>query len=80
MSHKQTRSIERNQAPVAHHIARAFDDLDRLHNYVVCCQKYPLAVVWKAFKDAQNVPEAKIKKSRAAIFFYLVKQYAHQAH
>lgn len=61
------------------HIAESFRDLERLRSYVICCRKYPPAVIDRAFNEAQSFPQAQIRKSRAAIFFYLVKRYAHQA-
>lgn len=60
-------------------IARAFDDEAQLEPYLVYCKKYPTAVIRQAFNAARDFPEEKIKKSRAAIFFYLVKRYAHES-
>lgn len=75
--------IDQAQQPqpdaLARSIAAAFQDTSCLRQYLVCCRKYPPAVVQKAFQDARSFPPAQIKKSRAAIFFYLVKHYAHQA-
>lgn len=78
MSYSTRQPIPRKQDPFARQIAETFGDLDRLRSYDICCRKYPLALIQRAFRDALNVPEAQIKKSRAAIFFYLVKRYAHQ--
>jgi hypothetical protein len=78
MSYSTRQPIQRRQNPLARQIAETFHDLDRLRSYDVCCQKYPPPLIQQAFKDALNIPEAQIKKSRAAIFFYLVKRYAHQ--
>jgi hypothetical protein len=60
-------------------IADAFNDLSQIKLYVTYCKKHPLAVIHRAFSEAKGYPEARIKKSRAAIFFYLLKTYAHQA-
>jgi hypothetical protein len=79
MSHPTHQSLQRKEDPLARHIAQTFHDLDCLRSYIVCCGKYSPAIVQRAFKDAQSVPQARIKKSRAALFFYLVKHYAHQA-
>lgn len=79
MSQPINQSHQPEQDALAHNIAAAFDDTDCLRQYLVCCRKYPPAVVQKAFQDARSFPPAQIKKSRAAIFFYLVKHYAHQA-
>ncbi len=59
-------------------IADAFNDLGQIKLYVIYCKKYPLSVIHRAFSEAKAYPEARIKKSRVAIFFYLLKTYAHQ--
>lgn len=71
--------IQRGGDSFARHIAESFHDLERLRSYVICCRKYQPTIIKRAFIEAQNFPQAQIRKSRAAIFFYLVKQYAHQA-
>ena len=57
-------------------IAESFNDLGQVKLYITYCKKYPLNVIYRAFSEAKNFPEAKIKKSRAAIFFYLIKTYS----
>ena len=61
-------------------IADAFDDLAQIKLYVTYCKKHPLTIIERAFAEAKAYPEARIKKSRAAIFFYLLKTYAHQSY
>jgi hypothetical protein len=60
-------------------IADTFNDLAQVKIYINYCKKYPLRVIHRAFSEAKGFPEERIKKSRAAIFFYLVKTYAHAA-
>lgn len=79
MSHIAHSSLQQKEASLARQIAETFQDLHCLRSYIVCCQKYPQSAVRKAYQDARSFPEARIKKSRAALFFYLVKHYAHQA-
>lgn len=71
-------TTQANNTPtaLAGELAKAFDEVEYIHRYAVCCGKYPRWAIEKAFKDAQSFPRERIKKSRAAIFFYLVKQYA----
>jgi len=59
-------------------IAETFQDTENLNAYLVYCNKYPLEIIDRAFADARAVPDAQVKKSRAAIFFYLAKRYAHR--
>jgi len=59
-------------------IAETFNDTGQVKLYTNYCKKYPLAVILRAFAEAKSFPQERIKKSRAAIFFYLVKTYAHK--
>jgi hypothetical protein len=64
--------------PIAQAVATALDDAESVEKYLVCFQKYPEPVIQRALRAAKSIPEAKIKKSRAALFFYFVKKYAHR--
>lgn len=66
------------QEYMAQLIARTFNDEGMLQLYRTYCRKYSLNIVERAFAEARTYPEERIKKSRAAIFFYLIKQYAHR--
>lgn len=57
-------------------IARAFKEESKLLLYRVLCENFNDQVVKKAFDAVMNVPDEKIKKSRAALFAYLLKKYA----
>ena len=76
-------SVENQSRPtkrehLAFMIADAFNDLGQIKLYVNYCKKHPLTLIHRAFAEAKSYPEARIKKSRAAIFFYLLKTYAHK--
>lgn len=58
-------------------IAQALGDTDNLQKYRTYCRKYPRAVIRRAFQTSQTIPQAQLKKSRAATFFYFAKHYAH---
>lgn len=60
-------------------IARTFNDEGKLQLYRTYCKKYSLNLIERAFAEARSYPTDRIKKSRAAIFFYLIKQYAHKS-
>ena len=60
-------------------IAESFNDLSQVKLYNNYCKKYPLNIIYRAFSEAKSFPKEKIKKSRAAIFFYLIKTYAHRS-
>lgn len=57
-------------------IARAFNEESKLPLYRVLCENFNDQIVNKAFAEVMNVPNEKIKKSRAALFAYLLKKYA----
>lgn len=66
--------------PVALAVATALDDAAAVGKYLVCFQKYPEQAIERALREAKSIPAERIKKSRAALFFYLVKKYAHRTH
>ncbi len=61
---------------IAKTIAQTFNDLDNLTLYQYYCEIYPLKIIEKAFEQTQATPARKVKKSRAAIFFFFVNTYA----
>jgi hypothetical protein len=61
---------------IAKTIAQSFNDLDNLTLYQHYCEIYPLKIIEKAFKQTQITPADKVKKNRAAIFFFFVSTYA----
>ena len=57
-------------------IARAFKEEHKLPLYRVCCENFEEEGIKKAFSEVMAVPDNKIKKSRSALFIYLMKKYA----
>jgi len=57
-------------------IAQNLCDINNLPLYLAYCQKYPTEIIFKAYGQAKEMPADKIKKSRGALFTYLVKFYA----
>lgn len=57
-------------------IARAFQEETHLPKYLHLCARYDLDIVKRVFFEVQRIPQDKIKKSKAALFTYLVKKYA----
>lgn len=79
MTHPTQQALQPREDLLARRIAETFNDLGCLRSYLICCRKYPATIIERAFRDARSIPQARIKKSRAALFFYLVKHYVHQA-
>jgi len=63
---------------LAYTVAETFNDTDHLKLYLTYCQKYASHIIQRAFAEARSVPDEQIKKSRTALFFYLIKKYAHK--
>lgn len=61
---------------IAKTLAQSLKDEDNLTLYQHYCETYPLKIIEKAFDKAQNTPVKKIKKNRAAIFFFFINIYA----
>lgn len=59
-------------------IAQALDDKENLGLYISYCRKYPGHIIWRAFGETKEFSADKIKKSRGALFTYLVKKYSHK--
>jgi hypothetical protein len=57
-------------------IARAFREESKLPLYRVCCENFDEETIRKAFAKVMTVPDDKIRKSRSALFAYLLKKYA----
>lgn len=63
---------------LAHEIASALEEPDNQSYFEELCRRYPDHIIQKSLEDAREVPMEKIKKSRGALFAYLVKKYDHK--
>ncbi len=66
----------KNQDLLAYEICNAFKDEKNSLLYLSYVRKYPLEVIKRAFDEAVRMPPHKIKKTRGALFNYLVRRYA----
>lgn len=57
-------------------LARGLDDSENLAFYLHCTKRYPEPILRSLFSKVKNVPAEKIKKSRGALFNYLIQKYA----
>lgn len=60
----------------AHEIANQLNDREAFPLYLTYVTKYPEAELRKFLKRTLEVPKDKIRKTRGALFTYLVEQYA----
>jgi len=56
-------------------IATQFDDQDNLNLYLNYCKKYPRNIIIEAYNRTREIPDENIRKSRGALFNYLVQKF-----
>ena len=69
----ETPDLRREQDAMAGEIAAAFNDNDHLATYQAYCRNYPIDQIKRAFNRVRAVPASKVRRSRLALFIYLVK-------
>lgn len=77
-SQSQVEKSERAKA-LAQEIAQAFGDTSQIDTYRRICEAHNHQVVYRAYREAVDVPLSKIKKSRSALFNYLIRKYEEKA-
>ena len=61
-------------------LAHALDDLPNLACYISLTKKYPEYLMRRTLAVVKAIPQVKIRKSRGALFNYLIKKHGnHQA-
>jgi len=61
---------------LATEIAKTFQEEHRIELYRYVFQKHDESTIRKAFEETTKVPDSKIKKSKSALFFFLLNKYA----
>jgi hypothetical protein len=56
-------------------IAKSLNDLQALPLYLSYCKKYPDHLLRKVLGEVLEIPQSKIKKTRGALFNYLIQKY-----
>ncbi len=54
-------------------IAQGLDDLKSLKAYISLCNRCPEPILRRIFEEVKEIPSKKIKRSRGALFTYLIK-------
>lgn len=74
---ESSRTAYRQQCDsLAKEISEAFNDPGHLPIYQVYCRNFPHRDVRRAFAEARAVPQHKVRRTRLALFIYLLKSYA----
>jgi len=63
------------ESKLAYELANALNDRESLALYATFTQKYQEAFLRKILQRVMSVPDNKIKRTRGALFTYLVNQY-----
>lgn len=75
--HKQNRdSDDSAEERLAYRVAEGLGDMKNLRLYKSYCRRYPAEMILKAYVRAKEPTPDKIKKSRGALFNFLVQLYA----
>ena len=73
--------IPKNAADaLALEIARSFGDETHLSLYRQVCATHNRSLVYRAYREALDMPAERVRKSRRAIFFFIVHQYDRANH
>lgn len=57
-------------------IASGLNDLDHLQLFIKICRNYPRDVLLKIFQEVKAMPDWRIRKTRGALYTYMVRRYA----
>ena len=69
--------VPRNEREeLALEVARALHEEHRLPIYLELGKTYPVDTIRRSLEEVKRVPESKIRKSKAALFTYLLKKHA----
>ena len=74
-TNKASQPRSREEA-LAMEIAHAFHDMDGIALYVDYCRRYPEPIIRRAYGEVKELPDSAIRRSRGALFNYLVQKYA----
>lgn len=66
------------QELLAFDLAEALDDRKSLSVYLSYARRYPESILRRILGDVKEIPISEIKKSRAALFSFLIKKYAQE--
>lgn len=76
VTHSRQRS---EQDLLALQIAREFNDLKNLGLYLSYCREYPRDLIVDVYQAVKDTPSEKIRKTRGALFTYLVNHHAQES-
>ena len=72
------RAYKTREQSLAEEIARAFNDVEGIGLYLDYCRRYPETIIRRAYGEVKELPDSAIRRSRGALFNYLVQKYANE--
>ena len=66
--------MKTNEKTLAYELARALNDMESLPVYIGFTEKYQEAFLRRMLQKVMSLPDEKIKRTRGALFTYLIKQ------
>ncbi len=73
---KEFNSFLTREELLARDLAAGLNDEANLGFYLSVCRKYPEEILWMIYGQVKQFPARKIKKSKGALFNYLIQKYA----
>ncbi len=67
---------EGKEEVLAREIAHTFNDMEGIGLYLDYCRRYPESIIRRAYGEVKELPDSAIRRSRGALFNYLVQKYA----
>ena len=72
------RAYKTREQALAEEIARTFNDVEGIALYLDYCRRYPETIIRRAYGEVKELPDSAIRRSRGALFNYLVQKYANE--
>lgn len=69
-----------SEKKLAHELAHTLHDLDSLQLYLQFTRKYTEAHLQKTLQKVMSIEESKIRRTRGALFTYLIKEHGKQTY
>jgi len=69
-------SLQSTKKKLAIEIAKEFKEAEKVALYEALLDRYEETTIRQAFEDTKKVPLEKIKKSKSALFMFLLRKYA----
>ncbi len=70
---------EQDYNSLAQAIAQGLGELESVSSFRTLLKRYPEDIIRKAYEDTLAIPQHRVRKTKGAIFIFLLKKYARQS-